>query len=67
MKAEAEHADERLDLLDKRVVLASLGFGFHSGVYEAILMYAVAALTILSMVFYLAEWTRHLSTTEPLQ
>src|SRR5271165_3480228 len=26
LKAEAEHADERLDLLDKRVHLASLGF-----------------------------------------
>ncbi|MBI3700695.1 MAG: CDP-alcohol phosphatidyltransferase family protein [Afipia sp.] len=48
------------------LVLASLGFGFHAGPYQTILMVAVAILTTLSMVFYLIEWARHMSTTEPI-
>lgn len=47
------------------LVLASLGFGFEAAAFETILMIAVAVLTSLSMVFYLIEWTRHMSTTEP--
>ena len=48
------------------LVLASLGFGFHADPLETILMGAVAVLTVLSMSFYLVEWARHMSTTEPL-
>jgi len=47
------------------LVLASLGFGFEAATFEIILMIAVAVLTSLSMVFYLIEWARHMSTTEP--
>ena len=47
------------------LVLASLGFGFQAGAFETILMGAVAVLTVLSMSFYLVEWARHMSTTEP--
>lgn len=43
------------------LVLASLGFGFTAGAYETILIFAVAVLTSLSMVFYLIEWARHMS------
>lgn len=48
------------------LVLASLGFGFKSAPYDAILMGLVTVLTLLSMLLYLVEWTRHMSTTEPL-
>lgn len=47
-------------------VLASLGFGFSASPYETILMGFVTVLTLLSVSLYLVEWTRHISTTEPL-
>lgn len=46
------------------LVLAALGFGFKSSPFDAILMGAVAILTLLSVSFYLVEWVRHMSTIE---
>lgn len=47
------------------LVLASLGFGFDATPYDLILMTVVAALTLLSVSFYLVEWARHMSGTAP--
>jgi len=47
------------------LVLASLGFGFDATPYDLILMTVVAALTLLSVSFYLVEWARHMSSTAP--
>ena len=43
------------------VVLGSLGFGIESRQLELVLMGFVAALTLLSVAAYLAEWVRHMS------
>lgn len=48
------------------LVLASLGFGFKAGPYDAILMGLVTVFTLLSISFYLVEWIRHLGTTESM-
>lgn len=47
------------------LVLAALGFGFDSSPYEALLMAAIAILTLVSVSFYLVEWVRHMSTIDP--
>jgi cardiolipin synthase len=47
------------------VLLASLGFNFHADFLLATLMALVAVLTLLSVGYYLAEWVRHMSSTEP--
>jgi cardiolipin synthase len=49
------------------LVLASLGFGFDAMPYDLILMTMVAALTLLSVSFYLVEWARHMSSTAPIR
>jgi len=46
------------------VVLAALGFGFSAGIVLTVLMSLVAALTLLSVVFYVAEWMRHMNAAE---
>jgi cardiolipin synthase len=46
------------------VVLASRGYQFDAEPYTSLLMALVAALTLLSIVFYLAEWIRHINATE---
>jgi cardiolipin synthase (CMP-forming) len=46
------------------VVLASLGFGFHAAATMTVLTALVAALTLLSVGFYLAEWVRHMNAAE---
>ncbi len=43
------------------VVLGSLGFGIEAYQLELVLMGFVAALTLLSVAAYLAEWVRHMS------
>ncbi|KIZ42749.1 MULTISPECIES: CDP-alcohol phosphatidyltransferase family protein [Rhodopseudomonas] len=48
-------------------VLAALSFGFEWGPYDVIMMGFVAALTLVSVSFYLVEWMRHMSTIEPGQ
>jgi cardiolipin synthase len=45
------------------VVLGSLGFHVSIGIFELILMGIVAALTLLSVAAYVAEWVRHMSAT----
>lgn len=47
------------------LVLASLGFGFTAEPLRVALMFAVAALTLLSIAAYLAEWVRHMNSTTP--
>jgi cardiolipin synthase (CMP-forming) len=46
------------------LVLASIGFDFEIGVLQDVVMYLVAALTLLSVGFYVAEWMRHMSSAE---
>jgi cardiolipin synthase len=47
------------------VVLGALGFGFQPAPYDQFLMVLVTVLTLVSVSFYLVEWTRHMSTIEP--
>jgi len=44
------------------VVLGSLGFGIEARLLELLLMGLVAALTLLSVAAYLAEWIRHMNS-----
>ena len=46
------------------VVLASLGFHFNAQIAVGALIGLVAVLTLLSVVFYLAEWIRHINAAE---
>ena len=46
------------------VVLGALGFGFSAGIALTALTSLVAALTLLSVVFYVAEWMRHMNAAE---
>ncbi len=43
-------------------VLASLGYGFHVPLLNMLLMGLVAALTLLSVAAYVAEWVRHMNS-----
>ena len=43
------------------IVLAALGFGFNADGLRAGLMWTVAALTLLSVGFYVREWWRHMN------
>ena len=47
------------------LVLAAHGFGFAYDIMLTLVMVAVAALTLLSIGFYVAEWVRHMNTAEP--
>src|SRR5580658_661032 len=44
------------------LVLAEKGFGFNTAVLETTGIVLVAALTLLSIAFYLAEWFRHMNS-----
>jgi len=44
------------------VVLGSLGFGIQANTLELVLMGLVAALTLLSVAAYVAEWVRHMNS-----
>lgn len=46
------------------LLLASLGFNFHADFLLVTLMALVAVLTLLSVGFYVAEWVRHMNSTE---
>jgi cardiolipin synthase len=46
------------------LVLASNGFGFGTGPLLTLVMALVTALTLLSVGLYLAEWVRHMNSTE---
>jgi cardiolipin synthase (CMP-forming) len=46
------------------VVMAALGFGFNAEVATMVLTALVAALTLLSVAFYVAEWVRHMNAAE---
>ncbi len=43
------------------IVLASLGFGFDATALQTVLLWTVAALTLLSVGFYVREWWRHMN------
>ena len=45
------------------VVLGTLGFGIQAVTLTLVLMGLVAALTLLSVAAYVAEWVRHMSST----
>ena len=45
------------------VVLGSLGFGIQVDTLKLVLMGLVAALTLLSVAAYVAEWVRHMNST----
>ena len=45
------------------VVLGSLGFNMPAAMLELVLMAVVAALTLLSIAAYVAEWVRHMGST----
>jgi cardiolipin synthase len=49
-----------IQILLAGVVLAALGFQFEAGLFTLALMTMVAALTLLSIGFYLREWVLHL-------
>lgn len=46
------------------LVLASLGFGFDAELAINAAIIVVAALTLLSVAFYVAEWVRHMNAAE---
>jgi cardiolipin synthase len=46
------------------VVLCALGFKFDAGVTIVLLTALVAALTLLSIAFYVAEWVRHMNAAD---
>ena len=46
------------------VVLAALGFGFNATITIELLVALVAVLTMLSVVFYVIEWMRHVNAAE---
>lgn len=46
------------------LVLASLGFGFDAEPARLVVMYLVAALTLLSVAFYVREWALHMNGTQ---
>jgi cardiolipin synthase (CMP-forming) len=46
------------------MVLAALGFGFTAEITIGLLVALVAALTLLSVVFYVVEWMRHVNAAE---
>jgi cardiolipin synthase len=46
------------------VVLGALGFMFDAQVVIVMLTALVAALTLLSIAFYVAEWVRHMNAAE---
>ena len=49
------------------VVLGSLGFNLPVGILADILMYLVAATTLLSVAAYLTEWMRHMNAATARQ
>src|SRR5271166_3031442 len=46
------------------VVLAALGFKFNADIAIIMLTTLVAVLTLLSVIFYVAEWMRHMNAAE---
>lgn len=48
------------------LVLAALAFGFNPDPLDIALMAVVTTLTLLSVGFYLVNWIKHMSTTEPV-
>jgi cardiolipin synthase len=46
------------------VVLAALGFGLNAAIVIIALTALVAALTLISIIFYVVEWIRHMNIVE---
>jgi cardiolipin synthase len=46
------------------VVMAALGFHFNADIAVLALTALVAALTLVSIAFYVAEWVRHMNAAE---
>lgn len=45
------------------LILASLGFGFDTGIFAMLVLATVATLTLLSVGFYVREWVHHMNGT----
>jgi cardiolipin synthase len=45
-------------------VLGALAFTLHIDLLLTLTLAAVVVLSLLSIVFYLAEWTRHMNSTQ---
>jgi cardiolipin synthase len=46
------------------LILFSLGFGFNTGIVEIAALVLVAALTLLSIAFYVRDWVRHMTAAD---
>lgn len=46
------------------LILASLGFGFNTGIVEIAALVLVASLTLLSIGFYVRDWVRHMNAPD---
>jgi cardiolipin synthase len=49
------------------LILASLGFGFHTGFVEPAALGLVAVLTSLSMAVYVRDWVRHMNSPDTVE
>jgi cardiolipin synthase len=49
------------------LILFSLGFGFNTGIVEIAALFLVAALTLLSIGFYVRDWVRHMNSSDGLE
>ena len=55
-------ANTLAQILLATLVLAERGFGFDLDLLSQVMIALVAALTLLSIAFYLAEWVRHMNS-----
>jgi cardiolipin synthase len=46
-------------------VLAALAFNIDAEIVIVLLIALVAVLTLLSVIFYVAEWVRHMNAASP--
>ena len=45
----------------------TLRFGFNTGIVEIAALFLVAALTLLSIGFYVRDWVRHMNSSDGLE
>jgi cardiolipin synthase len=49
------------------LILFSLAFGFNTGIVEIAALFLVAALTLLSIGFYVRDWVRHMNSSDGME
>jgi cardiolipin synthase len=57
-------ANTAAQILYAALVLAVYGYGFNAEPLLTLVMVVVAALTLLSVAFYVADWVRHMNSAE---